>query len=61
MNSAMSSWIPYSALDYSGTAISGIGGSSLAGMGGGGGDYTGIYPVNVDNTAREISVDSCHS
>lgn len=57
VNSAMTSWIPYSALDYSGTAISGIGGSSLAGMGGGG-DYTGIYPVNVDNTAREISVDS---
>lgn len=56
--SAMTSWIPYSALDYSGTAISGIGGSSLAGMGGGGGDYTGVYPVNVDNTAREISVDS---
>ena len=58
VNSAMTSWIPYSALDYSGTAISGIGGSSLAGMGGGGADYTGIYPVNVDNTAREISVDS---
>jgi len=58
VNSSMSSWIPYSALDYSGTAISGIGGSSLAGMGGGGADYTGIYPVNVDNTAREISVDS---
>lgn len=57
--SSMSAWIPYSALDYSGTAISGIGGSSLAGMGGGGGaDYTGIYPVNVDNTAREIAVDS---
>jgi len=56
VNSSMSSWIPYSALDYSGTAISGIDGSSLAGMGGG--DYTGIYPVNVDNTAREISVDS---
>ena len=57
VNSAMTSWIPYSALDYSGTAISGIGGSPLAGMGGGA-DYTGIYPVNVDNTAREISVDS---
>lgn len=56
--SAMTAWIPYSALDYSGTAISGIGGSSLAGMGGGGGDYSGIYPVSVDNTAREISVDS---
>lgn len=59
VNSSMTSWIPYSALDYSGTAISGIGGSSLAGMGGGSGaDYTGVYPVNVDNTAREISVDS---
>ena len=57
VNSSMTSWIPFSALDYSGTAISGIGGSSLAGMGGGG-DYTGIYPVNVDNTTREISVDS---
>ena len=57
--SAMSAWIPYSALDYSGSAISGIGGSSLAGMGGGGGaDYTGIYPVDVNNTSREIAVDS---
>ena len=56
MDSSMTSWIPYSALGYSGTAISGIGGSSLAGMGGG--DYTGIYPVNVNNTAREIAVDS---
>lgn len=56
MNAAMTSWIPYSALGYSGTAISGIGGSSLAGMGGG--DYTGIYPVNVDNDTREIAVDS---
>lgn len=56
--SSMSSWIPYSALDYSGTAISGIGGSSLAGMGGGGGaDYSGVAPVNVDNDTRLISVD----
>ena len=55
--SAMSAWIPYSALDYSGTAISGIGGSSLAGMGGGGADYTGVAPVNVDNDTRLISVD----
>ena len=55
---AMSAWIPYSALDYSGTAISGIGGSSLAGMGGGGGaDYSGVAPVNVDNDTRLISVD----
>lgn len=55
--SSMSSWIPYSALDYSGTAISGIGGSSLAGMGGGGADYSGVAPVNVDNDTRLISVD----
>ncbi len=55
--SAMSAWIPYSALDYSGTAISGIGGSSLAGMGGGGADYSGVAPVNVDNDTRLISVD----
>lgn len=56
--SSMSAWIPYSALDYSGTAISGIGGSSLAGMGGGGGaDYSGVSPVNVDNDSRLISVD----
>ena len=34
MNAAMTSWIPYSALGYSGTSISSIGGSSLAGMGG---------------------------
>lgn len=53
---AMSAWIPYSALDYSGTAISGIGGSSLAGMGGGA-DYSGVAPVNVDNDTRLISVD----
>lgn len=53
--SSMSAWIPYSALDYSGTAISGIGGSSLAGMGGGA-DYSGVTPVNVNNDARLISV-----
>lgn len=55
--SAMTAWIPYSALDYSGTAISGIGGSSLAGMGGGA-DYSGIYPVSVDNEERTVAVDS---
>lgn len=52
--SSMSAWIPYSALDYSGTAISGIGGSSLAGRGGA--DYSGVTPVSVDNDARLISV-----
>ena len=50
---AMSAWIPYSALEYSGTAISGISGSSLVG----GADYSGVAPVNVDNDSRLISVD----
>lgn len=53
MNAAMTSWIPYSALGYSGTAISGIGGSSLAGMGGGG--VTGDY---VEKSATEVAIGS---
>lgn len=56
-SSAMSAYIPFSSLDYSGSAISGIGGSSLAGIGQGG-DYSGIYPVLVDNVNRTISVDN---
>ena len=51
MNSSMTSWIPYSALGYSGTAISGIGGSSLAGMGGGTGDY-------VEKSSIEVAIGS---
>lgn len=42
---------------YSGDAISSIDGSAIAGMGGGH-EYTGIYPVIVDNTADTIAVDS---
>ena len=39
--------------------ISGYNGSAFAGQGGGGGaDYSGISPVIVDNSAREISVES---
>ena len=53
MNSSMTSWIPYSALGYSGTAISGIGGSSLAGMGGGG--VTGDY---VEKSSMEVAIGS---
>lgn len=53
MDSSMTSWIPYSALGYSGTAISGIGGSSLAGMGGGG--VTGDY---VEKSATEVAIGS---
>lgn len=55
--SALTAYIPFSSLDYSGSAISGIGGSSLAGIGQGAGDYSGIYPVLVDNVNRTISVD----
>ena len=51
MDSSMTSWIPYSALGYSGTAISGIGGSSLAGMGGGTGDY-------VEKSSIEVAIGS---
>ena len=54
--SALTAYIPFSSLDYSGSAISGIGGSALAGIGQGG-DYSGIYPVLVDNVNRTISVD----
>lgn len=44
---------------YSGTAISSIDGSAIAGMGGSSGkEYTGVYPVIVDNTADSISVES---
>lgn len=53
MDSSMTSWIPYSALGYSGTAISGIGGSSLAGIGGGG--VTGDY---VEKSATEVAIGS---
>ena len=39
--------------------ISGYNGSAFASQGGGGGaDYSGVAPVNVDNSTREISVDS---
>ena len=52
---SMSSWIPYSALDYSGTAISGIGGSSLAGMGGGGVLTTLAYHRSMSTMTRVLS------
>lgn len=51
MNTAMTSWIPYFELDYSGTVITGIGGSSLVGMGGGTGDY-------VEKSATEVAIGS---
>lgn len=49
----MSSYVPFSGLegDASGR-ITAISGSAVKGH-----EYTGIYPVNVDNTADQISVD----
>ena len=57
-SSAMTSYMPYSSLGYSGTVITSIDGSAIGGQGGEGHEYTGIYPVNVDNTADTISVDN---
>lgn len=55
-SSAMASYMPYSSLGYSGTVITSIDGSAIGGQGGEGHEYTGVYPVVVDNTADTISV-----
>lgn len=57
-SSAMASYMPYSSLGYSGTVITSIDGSAIGGQGGEGHEYTGVYPVVVDNTADTISVDN---
>lgn len=57
-SSSMSSYMPYSSLGYSGSVITSIDGSAIGGQGGQGHEYSGIYPVVVDNTADEISVDN---
>ena len=57
-SSSMSSFMPYSSLGYSGSVITSIDGSAIGGQGGEGHEYSGIYPVVVDNTADEISVDN---
>lgn len=57
-SSGMSSYMPYSSLGYSGSVITSIDGSAIGGQGGEGHEYSGVYPVIVDNTADEISVDS---
>ena len=54
--SSMTSYMPYSSLGYSGTVITSIDGSAIGGQGGEGHEYTGVYPVVVDNTADTISV-----
>lgn len=49
--------IPFSALEYDAdSAITAISGSSIGGQGGI--EYTGISPINVNNTDHEISVSS---
>lgn len=58
VDSSMSSYMPYSSLEYSGTVITSIDGSAIGGQGGQGHEYSGIYPVVVDNTADTISVDN---
>lgn len=51
--------IPFSALEYDeNSAITAISGSSIGGQGGGGIEYTGVSPINVNNTNHEISVSS---
>lgn len=47
----MSSYVPFSGLEGAGGKITGISGSAFKGH-----EYTGISPVNVDNTADTISV-----
>ena len=50
--------IPFSALEYDAdSAITAISGSSIGG-GQGGIEYTGVSPINVNNTNHEISVSS---
>lgn len=48
----MSAYVPFSGLEGDGSKITGISGSAIKGH-----EYTGISPVNVDNTADTISVD----
>jgi hypothetical protein len=48
----MSAYVPFSGLEGDGSKITGISGSAIKGH-----EYTGIAPVNVDNTNDQISVD----
>lgn len=51
-NSSLSAFVPFSGLEGDGSKITGISGSAIKGH-----EYTGIAPVNVDNTNDQISVD----
>lgn len=48
----MSAYVPFSGLEGDGTKITGISGSAIKGH-----EYTGVYPVNVDNVNDLIAVD----
>jgi hypothetical protein len=52
LSADMSAYVPFSGLEGDGTKITGISGSAIKGH-----EYTGIAPVNVDNTNDQISVD----
>lgn len=54
--SAVSSLMPWSALEGDGISITAISGSAIGGTSTGGKTYSGIAPVVVDNTADTISV-----
>ena len=52
LSADMSAYVPFSGLEGEGGKLTGISGSAFKGH-----EYTGISPVNVDNTADTISVD----
>lgn len=54
-DSAATSRIPWSALEYSGTTITAISGSALAGGGGGGGDTSQCMPVSGMTAYQTVS------
>lgn len=54
--SSISSMMPWSALEGTGSTITAISGSAIGGTGMGGKTYSGIAPVIVDNTADTISL-----
>lgn len=53
--SAASSRIPWSALEYSGTVITGISGSAIGGQGGGGGDTSQCMPISGMTAYQTVS------
>ena len=54
-NSAASSRIPWSALEYSGQTITAISGSAIGGQGGGGGDTSHCMPISGMSAYQTVS------